>query len=321
MSVSVVMSVYNTPPKTVAKALNSIAHQSYEEMETIVVFNGHNEASDLARSLGFSVYEYPDNLGIHGNWNRAVSLVNYPYITFVHADDTIDKDHVKSLAESIKDYDICFASLKYKEKYLLRVAHSIKRISPKLLYKKREFITDPDVSYDTLIRVNPFPVIAMMTFSAWSKLGGYTELYDWDMWIRAHQLSMSFTACKKPTYTYTIHSYPKGWLDTVKKTTWSKHGVHMITTKRFADHKRRFDRGGTYLNYITIVFTGGTFLKVFGASWYVYALGIIGVIAYRYIAGYIEERSGVIQAEQGRYAELNPQWNILMEKIDKLSKT
>lgn len=89
-----------------------------------------------------------------------------------------------------------------------------------------------------------------------------------------------------------------------------------MTKKHIARHKVRFDRGGNYLNYLTVVFTGGTFLKVFGATWWVYIAGAFGVIAYRYIAGYVEEKIGIIQAEQSRYYDLNPAWKEMNDKID-----
>ena len=86
-----------------------------------------------------------------------------------------------------------------------------------------------------------------------------------------------------------------------------------------ANHKRRFDRGGTYVNYLTMFFTGGTFVRVFGITdWWVYLLGVVMLIGYRYITGYLEEKKGILEEEQKRYAQLNPEWKELIIKIDKL---
>lgn len=93
----------------------------------------------------------------------------------------------------------------------------------------------------------------------------------------------------------------------------------MITKRNLVNHKRRFDRGGNYVNYLTMFFTGGTFVRVFGiTNPLVYLLGVIALIGYRYITGYVEEKKGILQEEQKRYAELNPEWKELIVKIDKL---
>ena len=81
----------------------------------------------------------------------------------------------------------------------------------------------------------------------------------------------------------------------------------IATIPNFSKHKRRFDRGGTYLNYIAILVSGGTFLKVFNITqWWAYALGTLLVILFRYITGYLDDRSKVLANEQDQYTKQNP---------------
>ena len=88
-----------------------------------------------------------------------------------------------------------------------------------------------------------------------------------------------------------------------------------------AFYKRRFDRGGTYVGYLQVLISGTILGRVFGIEkWWVYAIGIIALVAFRFIAGYFEERKGVLSAEQKNYSELNPEWKALIEKIDELLK-
>jgi hypothetical protein len=79
------------------------------------------------------------------------------------------------------------------------------------------------------------------------------------------------------------------------------------------------DRGGVYLNYITLLVTGGTFLKVFGWDrWYHYLIGTIAVILFRFIAGHLDDRYGILSNEQDQLTRKNPEWNDLVKKIDEL---
>lgn len=95
----------------------------------------------------------------------------------------------------------------------------------------------------------------------------------------------------------------------------------MVTRRQIASLKRRTDRGGVYVSYLSMLFTGGTFLKVFGVTgWWWYAAGAVTLVVARYVLGYLEEKRGILGAEQKAYSELNPQWTELMEKVDRIEE-
>ena len=74
-----------------------------------------------------------------------------------------------------------------------------------------------------------------------------------------------------------------------------------------ARHKRRLDRGGVYWNYLSMVSTGAILARVFNITdWWVYVIGFIGIITFRYVSGYIEDKKGILSAEQQSYSDQNP---------------
>lgn len=74
-----------------------------------------------------------------------------------------------------------------------------------------------------------------------------------------------------------------------------------------ARHKRRLDRGGIYWGYFQMISTGAILVRVFqiDQTW-VYVAGLILIFAFRYICGYLEDKKGILSAEQESYSELNP---------------
>lgn len=80
-----------------------------------------------------------------------------------------------------------------------------------------------------------------------------------------------------------------------------------MNSETIARHKRRLDRGGVYWNYLSMISTGAILARVFDITeWWIYVLGFIGIIAFRYISGYIEDKKGILSAEQQSYSDQNP---------------
>lgn len=80
-----------------------------------------------------------------------------------------------------------------------------------------------------------------------------------------------------------------------------------MKSETIARHKRRLDRGGVYWNYLSMISTGAILARVFDITeWWIYVLGFIGIITFRYISGYIEDKKGILSAEQQSYSDQNP---------------
>ncbi|MCX6248410.1 MAG: glycosyltransferase [Bacteroidetes bacterium] len=212
MKIGIAISSFGNKKSQLIKCLDSVIKQNYKS-ELIVCLNDGDINSDVVSKYNLNYRIFSDNLGLSANWNRAVSLLkDSDYITFVHADDTIEYNHIQVLADTIGDNDICFTASKLKEPYFKRLIYIFKNKDLSLLWKKRTFIPDVNFSVTDLINLNTLPVIALIKRETWDKLGGYSigQIYpDWDFWIRAKKAGCKMNRCTIPTYTYTVHSYPQ----------------------------------------------------------------------------------------------------------------
>lgn len=95
---------------------------------------------------------------------------------------------------------------------------------------------------------------------------------------------------------------------------------YIFNSQRLAIHKIRYDRGGQYQSYLMGFGMVTILVKIFDVkAWWMYVLGIFLIIAYRYIAGYIDEKKLILKKEQGMYAYVNP-WNEeVLAKINELN--
>lgn len=116
--VSVVVPVYNAE-KYIQQCVRSILNQSYSDLELILVDDGSYDSSasichELAQKDARIKYYYQPNNGVTSARKKGVELASREYVTFVDADDTIEKDFLKILVDKItKGFDmvICGTSL------------------------------------------------------------------------------------------------------------------------------------------------------------------------------------------------------------------
>jgi len=213
--IGVAVSIYGNSNKQIYACLSSIEKQMWN-IKVVVCLVGWNANQYLTmnRFSKFSFKTFDHSLGCAGDWNRAVSyLDDCDYITFVHADDFIDCDHIRQLANYILDYDICFASLRYNEPYWKRMVYAVKNRDISLLWKKRVSITNPNVTTEGLLERNTLPCFALIKRKVWDEIGGYTKWCDWTFWIEASKRNYSMTACKQATYNYRVHPYTKEYIE------------------------------------------------------------------------------------------------------------
>jgi hypothetical protein len=74
-----------------ARAIPSALSQTLEDIEVFVSDNGStDDTAEVVRSFDDPRLRYeplPDNIGMHGNWNRCLTFGTAPYIAFLHDDD------------------------------------------------------------------------------------------------------------------------------------------------------------------------------------------------------------------------------------------
>ena len=104
---SVIIPVYGAE-KYISECLHSVMHQTYNNLEIIVVNDGTKDQSAvIAKKYAciderIKVYDF-DNGGTGAARNRGISLANGKYIAFLDSDDWIDLDMYRDLIEEMEN--------------------------------------------------------------------------------------------------------------------------------------------------------------------------------------------------------------------------
>ena len=105
--VSVCIPTYNNA-QTITKTIESILHQSYQQIELIVVDDASTDDTvEKVQAIcdeRLHFYENKTNLGMSGNWNRCLSLCKGEYIRLLCADDLIHKRLIEREVELFAKY-------------------------------------------------------------------------------------------------------------------------------------------------------------------------------------------------------------------------
>lgn len=108
---SVIVPVYNVR-EYVEECIESILDQKYSNLEVLLVVNAPTDGSDkiceqYAEKDGrIRLIYIPENHGVYPAWYTGGINATGDYVTFVDADDYVDKDYFLKMVENIYDYDI-----------------------------------------------------------------------------------------------------------------------------------------------------------------------------------------------------------------------
>lgn len=204
--VSVVMSVYREPIEFITKSIESIIHQTYTNLEIIIVLDNPNykEAELLIHNFSknddritFMVNEH--NEGLTKCLNKALLLTKGDYIARMDADDISDRTRL-------------FEEFEYlKQNHLDLVGCQVRRIdSTGRVVEKCTNISYPsDCIRKTLIYDN---CIAHPTWfvkrSVYERLKGYRDIpacEDYDFLLRAINNGFSLGIVSKTLFSYRIN--------------------------------------------------------------------------------------------------------------------
>lgn len=92
--ISVIVPVYKTPLNHLTKCLKSLLHQTLQNAEFIIIFDGENDLQYSCcetykqKDFRFKMFKQP-HLGVSAARNFGINLAKGKYITFVDADDTL----------------------------------------------------------------------------------------------------------------------------------------------------------------------------------------------------------------------------------------
>lgn len=101
MKVSVIIPIYNVE-KYLEKCLDSIVHQSYKNLEIILVNDGSTDSSskiceDYQKKDERIIVINKENGGLSDARNKGIDIATGEYITFIDSDDYIHKDMIGEL--------------------------------------------------------------------------------------------------------------------------------------------------------------------------------------------------------------------------------
>ena len=105
MKLSVVVPIYNAE-ECLERCLDSILYQTYLELEVILINDGSTDLSDsicrgYADRDGRIRYYKQENLGVNATRRKGILIASGDYVTFVDADDYLEKDAFQRLAEEM----------------------------------------------------------------------------------------------------------------------------------------------------------------------------------------------------------------------------
>ena len=120
--ISIIVPCYNTKDY-IEQCLDSLIHQSYKNLEIILVNDGSTDDTDAKIQPYLSDdrirYIIQENKGLSGARNTGLDIMKGEYVCFVDSDDFLYKDYVKTLYENLiktdADISICDFLLYYDD--------------------------------------------------------------------------------------------------------------------------------------------------------------------------------------------------------------
>lgn len=179
-------------PEMLYQSLESVLNQTYKDMRIVVLDNDSEvDIKSVVESFKDERVEYirnKENLGIIGNWNKAVEICKTKYLSIFHDDDVMEPTFIEKAvnvleANSSAALSYCYANkvdpdLKYISLWSNLVPHSG-------LISGQEYI-DYTIEKGCCITIAPTVVVRK---SVYDDIGLYKDeicfnSFDFNMWLR-----------------------------------------------------------------------------------------------------------------------------------------
>ena len=140
MKVSIITISFNAKA-TIEKTLQSVANQSYENIEHIIIDGNSNDNTiDICKSYSYisKILSEPDN-GVYDAFNKGIKLATGDVIGFLNADDTFNNENsIQDIVDAFSnnETDIVYGNLDYINKESKVIRNWISRPYEKGLMKK-----------------------------------------------------------------------------------------------------------------------------------------------------------------------------------------
>lgn len=184
--VSIVIPTYKRPGM-LQEAINSVLNQQgYDNYEVIVLDNETDSNTETERVLSayyqknILYYKNEKNLGMTGNWNRAIELARGEWVTILHDDDLLFPQFLEEMIRTVTNNP--------QIAMLASGVYSGKDIRYKFDSGKNVIIKNTLANF-ILKNISPFPGILFRKDFA-LRLGGFDEdVYpcaDYEFWVKYH---------------------------------------------------------------------------------------------------------------------------------------
>lgn len=183
--VSVIVPTYNRP-EMLADCLRSILHQTYPNVEIIVVNDGGVDVKKIIDSLNqqnkITSLEHPANRGMAAARNTGIAVARGKYLAYLDDDDSYLPHHIETLVSFLENNDCKVA---YTDAHR---AH-IKTINGRDTVQRLDVPYSIDFDSDRMLIQNYIPTLCVMhEKNCLDATGSFDEdltvLEDWDLWIR-----------------------------------------------------------------------------------------------------------------------------------------
>jgi Predicted glycosyltransferases len=217
--VSIIVITYNSS-KTILDTLDSLKHQTYQNLELIVSDDGSKDSTvsickkwiedNKQRLVNAKVITTDCNTGTAGNCNRGCRAASGEWIKIIAGDDLMINDGIEKLvkfAVSDDTYEIVSGKVEIFGVKSANYDDNVWNFNQKL---HRVFDTASEQHW-YLVRRNFLAAMAvMMKKSLWEKVGGFDEdiplLEDWPMWIKVTEAGVMIHFFDEPVARYRLTS-------------------------------------------------------------------------------------------------------------------
>ncbi len=244
-SFSILIPCYNYA-HYLAECLQSVLDQSVLDWEAIVVDDASTQGDPEAVVQQFHdprirFFRHDQNRGAGATFNTAFKHSQYPYVTLLSADDTLDPDFLENIQRLLlekADVDVVSVDIQ--------------------LFGEKSAVWHYDVRDAKAMTLGQWipGAASVMKRSVWENAGGHYEgpelkggNLDWDFWLSAVAYPLQVVHISRVLYHYRVHSSSI----TSKRANWDV-GIHEFM---FLRHQPLFDRYGTGPQFISIGYYNG----------------------------------------------------------------
>ncbi|MFD2331432.1 glycosyltransferase family 2 protein [Cohnella sp. GCM10020058] len=196
-------------PEVLKEALLSVRHQTYSNIEVVVVEDGPNMSQEMIvnefSDLNIKYFSTITHVGRCLAGNIALENANGEYFNFLDDDDVMFGDHVEVLVTQLTENSYCGAA------YAMAFETPI-RVKSKSPYEYEEIFHNVihKQAFNRLILLhhNYFPIqTVLFSRELYDKFGGFDPnlevLEDWDLWLR-YAFNEDFHYVEKVTSMYRV---------------------------------------------------------------------------------------------------------------------